>query len=189
MGFSQGSSYVYSCAKTCPASPESSLTVGENVLSTLPSRIPPFISPVIGHLPVLGLKSLGSMFLTCIPPPKTTVTLSIRPQPQPQRVGNTSLCSRPITLPGRRVGPPSPDLTLLSINYPLSSIFKHPLSTGSFLSFLLLHKQKEKRNPCFCFCSLLFPFLVNSSKDSFPPLSVGDWVLCKQMQFVRHQHL
>lgn len=72
MGFSQGSSYVYSCAKTCPASPESSLTVGENVLSTLPSRIPPFISPAIGHLPVLGLKSLSSVSLTSIPPPKTT---------------------------------------------------------------------------------------------------------------------
>lgn len=118
-------------------------------------------------------------------PQNNRVTPSIHPQPQPQRVGNTSLCSRPITLPGRRVGPHSPDLTLLSINYPLSSIFKHPLSTGSFLSFLLLNKQKEKRNPCFCFCSLLFPFLVNSSKDLFPPLSVGDWVLCKKMQFVR----
>lgn len=69
MGLAQGFSLVYSCATTCPASPNP-LTVGESVLSILTSRIPPFIFPVIGHLPVLELKSLGSVPPFLDHPPK-----------------------------------------------------------------------------------------------------------------------
>lgn len=69
MGLAQGFSLVYSCATTCPASPNP-LTVGESVLSTLTSRIPPFIFPVIGQLPVLELKSLGSVPPFLDHPPK-----------------------------------------------------------------------------------------------------------------------
>ena len=152
------------------ASPRASLTVGEGISSTLTSRIPPFISPVQSHHPVLKLKWLAVYSVT------DSQTLNINPsacpQPQSQGLGNMSLLFQANHSFSFKVHPPSSpqDLarsTLLS----LASVFRQFFSPGSFL---LLSEQKGGKET-FIFAFALFFYL-----PLFPSLSVGSWALQKQ---------
>ena len=142
------------------ASPRSSLTVGEGISSTLTSRIPPSISPVQSHHPVLKLKSLAVCALT------NSQTLNINPsacpQPQSQGPGNMSLLFWANHFLALKSTLPLLPKTLLarSTLLPLASVFMQFFSPGSFL--LKTSEQKgEKRNLHFCFYSLLLPSLVS----------------------------
>lgn len=136
------------------ASPRSSLTVGEGISSTLTSRIPPSISPVQSHHPVLKLKSLAVCALTNFQ--TLNINPSACPQPQSQGPGNMSLLfwANHFSL---KVHPPSsPQDFARSTLLPLASVFMQFFSPGSFL--LKTSEQKgEKETFIFAF-TLFFIF-------------------------------
>lgn len=153
------------------ASPRSSLTVGEGISSTLTSRIPPSISPVQSHHPVLKLKSLAVCALTNFQ--TLNINPSACPQPQSQGPGNMSLLfwanhflalkSTLPLLPKTLLGQPS---CLL----PVSSCNSSPLDP----SYSRQVNRKGKKET-FIFAFTLFFYL-----PLFPSLSVGSWTLWKQ---------